>query len=128
MRVFVIRDETDTSKKDLAYLLYYEVAKCFYIELPEEADPWETPLLLESFLKRGEKTVNSYWSKLWVRQRIVPEDRQNLAQVLKENGLEEYDEFELLMAGKGRCAQDNYYLEEITEETLLVEFSHTYSR
>ena len=30
---------------------------------------------------------------------------------------EEYDEFELLMAGKGRCAQDNYYLEEITEET-----------
>ena len=128
MRVFAIRDEFDVEQKDLAYLLYYEIEKYFYIELPEEADSWETPLLLESFLKRGEKTVNSYWSKVWVRQRIVPEDRQNLAQVLKENGLEEYDEFELLLAGKGRCAQDNYYLEEITEETLLVEFSYRYDK
>ena len=128
MRVFAIRDEMDIDKKDLAYLLYYEVAKCFYIELPEDADPWETPLLLESFLKRGEKTINSYWSKIWVRQRIVPEDRQNLSQVLKENGLEEYDEFKLLLAGKGRCAQDNYYLEEITEESLLVKFSYRYDK
>lgn len=128
MRVFAIRDEMDSSQKDLAYLLYYEVAKCFYIELPEDADPWETPLLLESFLKRGEKTINSYWSKVWVRQRIVPEDRQNLGQVLKENGLEEYDEFKLLLAGKGRCAQDSYYLEEITEEGLLVKFSYRYDK
>ena len=48
MRTFAIRDELDDSKKDLAYLLYYENDKKFYIELPEEADPWETPLLLAS--------------------------------------------------------------------------------
>ena len=43
MRVFAIRDELDVEQKDLAYLLYYEIAKCFYIELPEEADPVLTP-------------------------------------------------------------------------------------
>lgn len=128
MRIFAIRSEDDKSKKDLAYLLYYEKEKRFYIELPEDAEPWETPLLLTSFLKRGEKTVNSYWSLMWVRQRIVPSDRQNLGQVLKENGLEEYDEFELLMAGKGRCAQDDYFLDEISEESLLQKFSCRYEK
>ena len=57
MKVFAIRDEFDTSNKNLAYLFYYENEKKFYIELPDDADPWETPLLLSSFLKRGEKTV-----------------------------------------------------------------------
>ena len=96
MRIFAIRDD-DLKGKVVAYLLYYEVPKAFYIELPEGADEWETPLLLSSFVKRRQHTVNSYWSREWVRQRIVPQDRQNIGQVLKENGLKCYDEFDLLM-------------------------------
>lgn len=118
MKIFAVRDEFDDSHKDLAYLLYYEAAKQFYIELPENADAWETPLLLSSFLKKGEKTINSYWSKLWVQQRITPTDRQNIGQVLKDNQLRDYDEFELLMLSMGRCAQDDYYLEPLDESTL----------
>ncbi|MBQ8062943.1 MAG: helix-turn-helix domain-containing protein [Clostridia bacterium] len=118
MRVFAIRDGEAEVLKDLAYLIYYEKAKKFYIELPEDADEWETPLLLSSFAKRGERTVNSYWSELWVRQRIVPTDRQNLGQYLRDNGLELYDEFSLLMLANGRCAQDEYYLTEIRETEL----------
>lgn len=128
MKVFAIRDEFDTSNKNLAYLFYYENEKKFYIELPDDADPWETPLLLSSFLKRGEKTVNSYWSLMWVRQRIVPSDRQNLGQILKENRLEEYDEFELLMLANGRCAQDDYYLTLLSEEQLPKEFFGRYQK
>jgi hypothetical protein len=118
MKIFAIRDEADKAQKNLAYLLYYEMEKRFYIELPEDADPWETPLLLSSFVKRGEKTVNSYWSKLWVEQRIVPTDRQNLGQVLKENHLKEYDEYSLLMLSMGRCSQDDYYLVSMEEGEL----------
>ena len=110
MKTFAIRDKNDKSEKDLAYLLYYEKEKVFYIELPDAADPWETPLILSSFAKRNEKTINAYWSKMWVQQRIVPSDRQNLGQILKENGLDEYDEFQLLMLADGRCEQDDYYL------------------
>ena len=43
MKIFAIRDEYAAEQVDLAYLLYYELEKRFYIELPENADPWETP-------------------------------------------------------------------------------------
>lgn len=118
MKIFAIRDESMQEQTDLAYLLYYETEKRFYIELPHDADPWTTPLLLSSFVKKGERTVNSYWSKIWVQQRIVPADRQNLGQILKDNGLKEYDEFELLMLAMGRCAQDDCYLAAIEEKQL----------
>ncbi|HOD93871.1 MAG TPA: DUF2442 domain-containing protein [Clostridia bacterium] len=118
MRIFAIRDETDSTNKDIAFLIYYEREKRFYIELPDNADPWETPLLLSSFLKRGEKTVNAYWSRIWVQQRIIPSDRQNIGQILKDNKLEAYDEFDLLMLANGRCAQDNYYLVPVSEVNL----------
>ncbi len=118
MKIFAIRDAADQSDKDLAYLLYYEIDRRFYIELPENADPWETPLLLSSFAQKGERTVNSYWSRIWVRQRIVPPDRQNIGQILRDNGLKSYDEYALLMLSNGRCEQDDYYLVPMTEDAL----------
>ena len=114
MRVFVIRDD-ELDRKDLGYLLYYEQSKSFYIELPSTADEWDTPLILSSFIRRGEHSVNAYWSLQWVRQRIIPQDRQNLGQILRDNNLPEYDELALLLLGHGRCAQDNVYIEEIPD-------------
>ena len=127
MKISAIKDESNKSR-NLGYLVYFENSKQFYIELPMDADPWETPLLLESFLRRGEHTINAYWSKLWVQQRIVPTDRQNLGQILKENGLDEYDEYKLLMLVDGRCAQDNYYLEDLAEDELPKEVLERYSK
>lgn len=129
MKIYAVRDENaEDPQKDLAYLIYYEKAKCFYMELPEDADVWETPLLLSSFVKKGIKTIGAYFSMLWVRQRIVPTDRQNLGQILKENSLEEYDEYALLMLAQGRCAQDSYYLSEITEQELPKSFASRYRK
>ena len=128
MKIFAIRDESSQEQKDLAYLLYYEQEKRFYIELPENADAWETPLLLDSFVKRGETTVNSYWSKIWVEQRIVPPDRQNIGEILRDNHLKEYDEYELLMLAMGRCAQDDYYLVPIDEKDLPEEITKRFSK
>lgn len=110
MKIFAVRDETATETKDLAYLIYYEKSKRFYIELPDDADPWETPLILDSFVRKGEKSINSYWSRLWVQQRIIPPDRQNLGEILKANDLDSYDEYALLTLAEGRCAQDDYYI------------------
>ena len=116
MKIFAIRDNNDSANKDIAFLIYYECDKRFYIELPENADPWETPLPLSSFLKRGETTVNAYWSRIWVQQRIIPSDRQNIGQILKDNKLDSYDEFDLLMLTNGRCAQVDYYLVSVSEK------------
>lgn len=128
MKIFAIRSESMRKAKNLAFLFYYEKEKTFYIELPEDADEWETPLMLSSYLKKGEKTINSYHSKLWVQQRIVPPDRQNMGQILKENNLENYDEFDLLMLSKGRCAQDDYYLYPLSEDKLPDDFKIRFSK
>ncbi len=128
MKIFAVRDENDALRKNIAYLFYYEKEKRFYIELPEDADPWETPLILSFFLRRGERTVNAYWSKVWVQQRIVPPDRQNLGMILRDNGMDSYDEFQLLTKTEGRCAQDGYYIVPIAEADLPAGFAERMDR
>ena len=82
MKIFAIRDESTQEQKDLAYLLYYNQEKQIYIELPENADEWETPLLLDFFVKRGVNTINSHLSKFWVHYPFVPDDRHDILGVL----------------------------------------------
>lgn len=126
MKLFAIKSDS-TGEKVLGYLLYYEKVNQFYIELPDEADEWETPLLLSSFVKRGQRTMNSYWSRAWVQQRIIPPDRQNIGSILKANGLKTYDVFALLTLAEGRCAQDDCYIEPMEEGELPQEILDRFS-
>lgn len=118
MRLFAIRDETIQEDRVIGYLICYETPKSFYIELPDNADPWETPPLFSSFVNHGIYSIDSSWSRRWVQGRIVPQDRQNIGQILRDNGLKEYDEFSLLMLSMGRCEQDDCYLEELPADSL----------
>ena len=87
-----------------------EITYTFHIEISENVDEWEAPLILSSFVKRGVRALDPYWSRVWVEQRIVPRDRQNLGMILKENGLKEYDVHRLLILADGRCAQDECFI------------------
>ena len=118
MKIFAVKDETMPREMILGYLIYYENAKAFYMELADGIDPWNAPPVLSSFAERGEYSINSYWSLRWVQERIVPRDRQNISQILREHNLKEYDEFSLLQLVKGRCEQDDFYLEEIPADPL----------
>lgn len=107
MRIFAIRNEEREASGDLAYLLYYEKTKRFYIEILEKVTGEEAPLLLSSFVKRGEYSVGPQWSRVWVQQRIKRSQNQK-----------EYDEMKLLWKAKGRCPQDSCYMVEITREPI----------
>lgn len=107
MKVSVIKDEYNNS---LGYLIYYEYDSSFIVELPEDADEWKTPLLLSSYVKRKKFTVYPDDALMWVKERIVTSSRQNIASILKDSNLKEYDEYKLLMMNDGRCSQDNYCL------------------
>ncbi len=120
MKIYVIRNNEDSPLKDLGYLFFF-TENMFYIELPKDINEWETPLILSSFVKKKQYTVGAYFTNLWVQQRIIPIDRQNLGQILKDNNLKEYDEFQLLVLANGRCAQDEYYITEISEDELPLE-------
>ena len=110
MRAYAIRDASIDKSRDLAWLLYYEREDTFHIEISEDVDEWDAPLILSSFVKRGVRALDPYWSRVWVEQRIVPRDRQNLGMILKENGLKEYDVHRLLVLADGRCAQDECFI------------------
>ena len=118
MRIFAVKDDTTSGEAILGYLIYYENAKSFYMELTDGIDPWDAPPVLSAFAERGEYSIDSYWSLRWVQQRIVPRDRQNISQILRENNLKEYDEFSLLLLSMGRCEQDDFYLEEVPADPL----------
>ena len=118
MKIFAIRDETLPRDTLIGYLVYYEDPKAFYVELADGLDPWEAPPIFSAFVKRGDYSIDSYWSRRWVQSRIVPRDRQNIGQILRENHLGEYDEFSLLVIATGRCAQDDFYLEDVSPEPL----------
>ncbi len=118
MRIFAIKDDSLQDSVTLGYLVYYEKSKAFYIELPDNADEWDTPPILSSFVRKGQYSINSYWSRIWVEQRIIPRDRQNIGQILKEHGMDEYDEFTLLTLAEGRCAQDDCYIKEISADNI----------
>lgn len=118
MKIYAIKDELDRKHKELAYLFYYEKEEKFYIEIPDRVDSSQLPIVLALFYERGYRTISSYYSKQWVTDRIIPPDRQNIGQILKNAGLDYYDEFQLLIKSKGKCSQDSCYIEEIQEDAL----------
>ena len=96
---------------EIGTLLYYENEKNFLIELREELDYWTAPLLFAEMVERGIFTSSRRFGLLWVRERIIPPDRQNIASILAYHHLKEYDEMKLLELSGGRCAQDNMVIE-----------------
>lgn len=118
MITFEIRNKAEKERL-LGYLLYYERSKRFFAEVLEELDEWNAPFIFAGQVKRGIYSMDSFWSRKFVAQRIIPPDRQNLGSLLKENGLKAYDELKLLQLSEGRCAQDELYLIRIHEEEIL---------
>lgn len=51
----------------------------------------------------------------WVRERIIPPNRQNISSILHELGMKEYSEIGMLVAYKGSRCQDDMWIEEVTE-------------
>ena len=120
MVIFEIRDEADENRLT-GYLFYYERSRRFYAELLRAMDEWTAPFIFAGFVKRGIYSIDHEWSMKFVRQRIIPVDRQNLGAILKANKLREYDEYKLLQISEGRCAQDELFLVKCKESDMIPE-------
>lgn len=122
MKIFAIQNEYDNSAPT-SFLFYYEISRKFYVEITDGANEWQVPFAFSGLVRKNIRTVNASRSLRWVRERIVPNDRQNISQILKDNGLKYYDEYKLLVLGNGRCAQDDYCLVPISEKDLPADIS-----
>lgn len=103
----------DGESKILSVLNYDESIKEFTIDIPDNISEKEAPMMMSSFLRKGIRHMNAEWSLRWVRNRIVPSSRQNIGQILRENKMESYDEYQLLLKNEGRSCQDECYIEEM---------------
>ena len=116
MKIFAIID--DYTDKEIGYFFCYEKFNQCYIEFTGDIDEWDLPIFLEHFVRNGKRIVPPNWTKKWIQTRIIPSDRQNLGSILKENGLDSYDEIKLFLLADGRCAQDECYIRKISENEL----------
>lgn len=122
MKYFIIKDTDKAEKPVLGCLMYDEKSKLFHIELLESIT--EPPFFFSMFTQNGEYTLNSFWSERWVLERIVPPGRHNIAQILKENKMEEYDTFKMLELTRGVSPQDGCCLSKISYEKVPAEIKN----
>lgn len=118
MKVYAIYDEELNADTAIGFLFYYEKAKEFIIELQDNLNEWEAPLLFQKLVKQGIYTVPKEMAYLWVKERVIPSGRQNIGSILKNAKLNEYNEMKLLELSKGKCSQDSCYIVEVAEEDI----------
>lgn len=85
MKIFVIKEKRDEKLAEVTYgwLFYDEAKKEFQIRLCRDVDYWNCPVFFASFVKNGSYELDSNWSRIWVQQRILSWERQNLQEILK---------------------------------------------
>ena len=112
MYKFAIKNKV-YNDKTVGYLYYDETAKNYRIEIPDDVKSAEAPLILSDFIRKGKRELDHKWSLRWVQGRVTPPERQNIGQVLKNNGMEFYSEFPLLLKNQRWSCQDECYIVQI---------------
>ncbi|MBQ9984271.1 MAG: hypothetical protein IJP29_06740 [Lachnospiraceae bacterium] len=114
MRRFLIKDDNVISPTNEYAILSYDEEKAQYsISIPESVNPNDLPAILGILARKGILEIEDKWARRFVKERVVPSDRQNIGAILREVGIGYYDEFPLLVYTSGRCCMDDFYLEEI---------------
>ena len=113
MRVFEIYNTAKRNRIPCARLFYDGCKDKMRIRISETAQPADLPLMLALFAERGKRTIPNKWARRWVQERIPPQGRQNLGEILRMQKLAAYNEIALLAASEGRSAQDDFMLREV---------------
>jgi hypothetical protein len=111
LRSFALRDG-DLNNRQVGIFTYDTKTKQFSMTISEDVPKDELPLSLEGFVNRQKYVLSNENVLRWIRGRICPPGRHNIREILRNNGLTEYDEFGLLMVTKGKCDKDSLYLDE----------------
>ncbi|QFJ55385.1 hypothetical protein [Pseudobutyrivibrio xylanivorans] len=121
MKYFEIRSDLPDDEKLYGVVIYNEKRDEYLVELPEDLEYKDAPILLDKAIIDGTYTLGPRVSHLWIEQRVVPIDRQNIGSILNAAKLDEYNEFELLKHADGRCAQDDFYLKPIPAKAMPID-------
>lgn len=117
MRAFAIADASRRKARPVAALFWEhgpagEIGR-FSLAISSGCTERDLPLSLSFCLHKPNRCASARESLEWVRSRIVPENRQNIAEVLESNGIAEYDEVTFLSSCEGRSSDDDFFAYEI---------------
>ena len=107
---FVLRNG-DLDNMQVGTFCYESESKLFSMTIDENVTPTDLPLSLEGFANRRKFILSHEDTLRWIRGRICPPGRHNIRDILRHNGLDEYDEFGLLMITNAKCDKDSLYLD-----------------
>lgn len=118
MRRFFIKEDNGLAaeQKEYAVLSYDEEKDLYHISIPLSVDPDNLPAIPGILARKGIREIDDKWARRFVKERVVPPDRQNIGMILRELGMGYYSEFPLLVYTSGRCAMDDFFIEEIMEQ------------
>lgn len=115
MKIYEIRNKEDI----FGYLFYNKKIDDYYIELNTNIN--NHPIFFNEFIKKGKASINNYWTKKWIDERVIPYSRQNINSILKINDFASYDELEIFIKMKGKSSMDDTFIKEIKIDELSVE-------
>jgi len=98
--------------KQVGAFTYDTATLQFAMTITKDIPPDDLPLSLEGFALRDKYELSHEDVLRWIKGRICPPGRHNIREILRDNGLKEYDEFGLLMVTKAKCDKDELYLVE----------------
>lgn len=114
LRRFFIKEEgQDRGAEGYAVFSYDEEKDIYGIEIPRTINADHLPAILGILVRQGIYSVEDKWARRFVKERVIPPDRQNIGMILRDVGIGYYDEFKLLEYTRGRCCMDEFYIEEI---------------
>ncbi|MCM1136115.1 MAG: hypothetical protein NC400_11135 [Clostridium sp.] len=116
LRKFAIKDESYSRAEECAVLSYEEDTDQYAIEISEAVNPDRLPAIPAILARKGIRSIGDKWARQFVKERVVPAERQNIGQIMRQVGMAYYSEFPLLLYCSGRCCMDDFWLEEITGE------------
>ena len=111
MRIFAIADASRRKADPIGVLVWQPSETnrqgCFLLQLTQACSERRLPLSLSFCAQREGRCATPRESEDWARSRIVPESRHNIGEVLRANGLDDYDAISLFAACKGRSSDDD---------------------
>ena len=103
---------TDDAGTDYGLLTYDPETRSWKITINPSRTWNDTPLSLAIYIKNGIYSLDEKQSLSWVRERLLPPNRQNIHHILREMNISEYDEFAFIRRTRGTSPNDGLFLME----------------
>lgn len=98
-------------KPSVGELVYDEDTNVFTLTVSQEADMLDMPAFMTIMRQCGHKSVTGDVAMGFVRERLVPSERANIAQILADLDMPYYSEIMMLECLHGRCVMDEFLVE-----------------